>query len=66
MTKAERLAENLENPQTLPSDMIKAAAELRRLATINAELVKALELSLPDLSGYWKEKAVEALEKAKQ
>lgn len=42
-TKAQQLAENLAKPWTLLSDQEKAAAELRKLDTLNAELVEALE-----------------------
>ena len=40
--EALRLADNLEGPKTLPSDQIKAAAELRRLHSVNAELLDVL------------------------
>lgn len=38
-----RLADNLARPWTLISDQQKAAAELRRLYEVNAELAEALD-----------------------
>lgn len=51
MNEAERLAEILEDEKQ-PSDksQLEAAAELRRLVAINAELVEALEKAY--LSGF--------------
>jgi hypothetical protein len=40
--EALRLADQLEGPSTLPSDQIKGAAELRRLHTVNTDLLGVL------------------------
>lgn len=37
------IADNLGKPWTLLSDQVKAAAELRRLHALNAELLEALK-----------------------
>jgi hypothetical protein len=45
-TKAERLADELDAgwcPVESPRQMAEAAAELRRLSTVNAELLEALK-----------------------
>jgi hypothetical protein len=57
--KALRLADYLEGSKTLPSDQIKAAAELRRLHLVNAELLEALNriasIELQMYGGDWDE-----------
>jgi hypothetical protein len=43
--KALRLADYIEGSKTLPSYQIKAAAELRRLHSVNVELLEALTVA---------------------
>lgn len=42
----------------------QAAAELRRLHEMNKELLRVLELTLPDLKGYWEDVVRAAIAKA--
>ena len=72
--EALRLADVFEKEgyAVFTNDMQKAAAELRRLHAINAELVEALKLTYSELSSQWSpyiranEKAVAAMKSARE
>lgn len=51
MNESERLAFELEQEFTAMAYRLPAAAELRRLSAINAELVKTLELAIKRIDG---------------
>jgi len=61
--EALRLINNRQNAHLI-SWQANACAELRRLHEVNQELLRVLELTLPDLKGYWEDVVRAAIAKA--